>query len=229
MAAGCVKTLKYMLFVFNLLFWICGCIIMGLGIYMLSMKSVGVLLSSLPSLSVANILIIVGSITMVVAFVGCTGAIKENKCLLLSFFILLLLILLTEVIVAVILFFHESQINKYIEEETTKHLEELQNTNSTEMREVWDTIQEQLHCCGVMNYTDWKGDVPQSCCRSNKPCTAPNYWEKGCYGLIRDWFEKNFMTVGIIIICTSVIQVLGMSFAMTLYCHICNNYKSYGD
>ncbi|XP_062899763.1 leukocyte surface antigen CD53-like isoform X2 [Mobula hypostoma] len=191
MALRCLKTLKYMLFAFNLVFWISGCVIMGLGIYMLSMRTVGVLFSSLPSLSVANILIIVGCITMVVAFLGCTGSIKENKCLLLSFFIILLLILLVEVIAAIILFFYEKQIDSYIEKDMKKALDELQTRNNTEL---WDEIQ-----------------------------------ERGCYGLIRDWFESNFLIVGVVIICLSIIQVLGMSFAMTLYCHICNNYKSYGD
>lgn len=22
-----------------------------------------------------------------------------------------------------------------------------------------------LHCCGVARYTDWKGNIPDSCCR----------------------------------------------------------------
>ncbi|XP_062899760.1 leukocyte surface antigen CD53-like isoform X1 [Mobula hypostoma] len=225
MALRCLKTLKYMLFAFNLVFWISGCVIMGLGIYMLSMRTVGVLFSSLPSLSVANILIIVGCITMVVAFLGCTGSIKENKCLLLSFFIILLLILLVEVIAAIILFFYEKQIDSYIEKDMKKALDELQTRNNTEL---WDEIQERLKCCGVVNSTDWGNKIPESCC-SVKPCTSKNYFSKGCYGLIRDWFESNFLIVGVVIICLSIIQVLGMSFAMTLYCHICNNYKSYGD
>ncbi|XP_072109410.1 leukocyte surface antigen CD53-like [Mobula birostris] len=225
MALGCLKALKYMLFAFNLVFWICGCVIMGLGIYMLSMRTVGVLFSSVPSLSVANILIIVGCITMVVAFLGCTGSIKENKCLLLSFFIILLLILLVEVIAAIILFFYEKQIDKYIEKDMKKALDDLQTRNNTEL---WDEIQEKLQCCGVVNSTDWGNKIPDSCCRE-KSCNSKNYFSKGCYGLIRDWFETNFLTVGVVIICLSIIQVLGMSFAMTLYCHICNNYKSYGD
>ncbi|XP_051890405.1 leukocyte surface antigen CD53-like [Pristis pectinata] len=228
MALGCLKTLKYMLFAFNLIFWICGCTIMGLGIYMLGMQNVGALLSSLPSLSVANILIIVGCITMVVAFLGCTGAIKENKCLLLSFFILLLLILLTEVLAAIILFFYEKQIDSYIESDMKRALEELETTNSSGVKEIWDKIQAGLQCCGVVNYTDWKGNIPQSCC-PEKACNSGNYFTKGCYGLIRDWFESNFLIIGITVICVSIVQVLGMSFAMTLYCHICNNYKSYGE
>ncbi|XP_059828714.1 leukocyte surface antigen CD53-like [Hypanus sabinus] len=225
MAFGCLKTLKYMLFAFNLLFWICGCVIMGLGIYMLNMQMVSLLFSSVPSLSVANILIIVGCITMVVAFLGCTGSIKENKCLLLSFFIILLLILLFEVMAAIILFVYEAQIDRHIEEDMKKALDKLQTSNNTEL---WDKIQGNLKCCGVVNSSDWGNNIPKSCC-ANQSCNSENYFSKGCYDLVREWFESNFLVVGIAVICASIIQVLGMSFAMTLYCHICNNYKSYGD
>lgn len=39
---------------------------------------------SFPSLSAANMVIAIGAIVMVTGFLGCLGAIKENKCLLLS-------------------------------------------------------------------------------------------------------------------------------------------------
>ncbi|XP_060701612.1 leukocyte surface antigen CD53-like isoform X2 [Hemiscyllium ocellatum] len=225
MAEACLKSLKYMLFVFNLLFWIGGCAIMGFGIYLLTLNNFGALLSSLPSLSIANSLIVVGTITMVVAFLGCMGAIKENKCLLLSFFILLLLILLIEVVVAIIVFFYEQQINTYIESDMKKALKK---ENSTGIVEAWNQIQEKLFCCGVANYTDWGNSVPESCCKKkSEPCNSQNYFLKGCYSLIRKWFDNNFLFIGIATICVSIIQVLGMSFAMTIYCQICNNYKSY--
>lgn len=40
--------------------------------------------SSFPSLSAANLLIVTGTFIMAIGFVGCIGAIKENKCLLLT-------------------------------------------------------------------------------------------------------------------------------------------------
>ncbi|XP_069797317.1 leukocyte surface antigen CD53-like isoform X2 [Narcine bancroftii] len=202
---------------------------MGLGIYMMGMKTYGALLPSLPSLSITNILIIVGTITMVVAFLGCTGAIKENKCLLFSFFILLFLILLTEILAAIILFFYEKQIDNYIKKDMKRGLEDLQVNNGSDVREVWDKIQQQLHCCGVLNYTDWRNEVPQSCCPGSRNCDPKDYWAKGCYTQIQDWFESNFLTIGIVIISTSVIQIIGMSFAITLFCHISNNSKLYGE
>ncbi|KAG8450865.1 hypothetical protein GDO86_003218 [Hymenochirus boettgeri] len=109
MGLKCLSVLKYLMFCFNFLFWVIGCSIIAIGIYLVINNIYGDLLSSNPSITVGNALIAIGIIIMVFGFLGCMGAIKENKCLLLTFFILLLLILLTEVILAVILFVYEKQ------------------------------------------------------------------------------------------------------------------------
>ena len=38
--------------------------------------------------------------------------------------------------------------------------------------ETWDFVQQEVHCCGVNNFTDWRsvegwhnGSVPRSCCK----------------------------------------------------------------
>ncbi|XP_073090533.1 leukocyte surface antigen CD53 isoform X2 [Manis javanica] len=105
MSMSSLKLLKYVLFFFNLLFWFCGCCILGFGIYLLVHNNFRVL----PSLTLGNVLVIVGSIIMVLAFLGCMGSIKENKCLLMSFFVLLLIILLAEVTLAILLFVYEQK------------------------------------------------------------------------------------------------------------------------
>ncbi|XP_010080369.1 PREDICTED: tetraspanin-4-like, partial [Pterocles gutturalis] len=82
-----------------------GCGILGVGIWLaVTQGNFATLSSSFPSLSAANLLIVTGTFVMIIGFVGCIGAIKENKCLLLSFFIMLLIIFLLELTV-VILFF----------------------------------------------------------------------------------------------------------------------------
>ncbi|XP_078239792.1 tetraspanin-4 isoform X4 [Pogona vitticeps] len=105
MAHNCLQCIKYLMFVFNLLFWLGGCGILGVGIWLaVTQGNFATLSSSFPSLSAANLLIITGTFVMIIGFVGCIGAIKENKCLLLSFFIMLLIVFVLELTV-VILFF----------------------------------------------------------------------------------------------------------------------------
>ncbi|EPY73188.1 leukocyte surface antigen CD53 [Camelus ferus] len=139
MGMSSLKLLKYVLFFFNLIFWFCGCCILGFGIYLLIHNNFGVLFHNLPSLTLGNVLIIVGSIIMVVAFLGCMGSIKENKCLLMSFFVLLLIILLAEVTLAILLFVYERKLNDYVAEGLTDSIKRYHSDNST--KAAWDSIQ----------------------------------------------------------------------------------------
>ncbi|KAB0394614.1 hypothetical protein E2I00_010964 [Balaenoptera physalus] len=66
---------------------------------------------SFPSLSAANLVIAIGTIVMVTGFLGCLGAIKENRCLLLSFFIVLLVILLAELILITLFFVYMDKVS----------------------------------------------------------------------------------------------------------------------
>ncbi|XP_073073482.1 tetraspanin-4 isoform X4 [Manis javanica] len=85
MARGCLQGVKYLMFAFNLLFWLGGCGILGVGVWLATTQgSFATLSSSFPSLSAANLLIVTGTFVMAIGFVGCIGAIKENKCLLLT-------------------------------------------------------------------------------------------------------------------------------------------------
>ncbi|XP_052438396.1 tetraspanin-9-like isoform X3 [Carassius gibelio] len=110
MARGCLCCLKYMMFIFNLIFWLCGCGLLGVGIWLsVSQGSFATFSPSFPSLSAANMVITIGAIVMVTGFLGCLGAIKENKCLLLSFFIVLLIILLAELILLILFFVYSDK------------------------------------------------------------------------------------------------------------------------
>lgn len=71
---------RYSRVLWDSFFQFCGCCILGFGIYFLIHNNFRLLLS----LTLGNVLVIVGSIIMVVAFLGCMGSIKENKCLLMS-------------------------------------------------------------------------------------------------------------------------------------------------
>ncbi|XP_066208568.1 leukocyte surface antigen CD53 [Saccopteryx leptura] len=211
MGMSSLQLLKYVLFFFNLLFWFCGCCVLGFGIYFLVYNKFGVLFHNVPSLTLGNVLVIVGSIIMVVAFLGCMGSIKENKCLLMSFFVLLLIILLAEVTLAILLFVYEQKLHTSVSQGLTDSIQRYHVDNST--KEAWDFIQKSLHCCGINGTSDWTSGPPDS-------CPSPDLEVKGCYVKAKQWFQSNFLYIGIITICICVIQVLGMSFALTLNCQI---------
>lgn len=80
-------TACYTFTVYLLLLWslqICGASIFGLGIYLMTTSKFAALLPSLQAMSIANSLFITGIIITCVSFLGFLGALKENRCLLIS-------------------------------------------------------------------------------------------------------------------------------------------------
>ncbi|XP_030911586.1 tetraspanin-4 isoform X2 [Geospiza fortis] len=202
MAHNCLQCIKYLMFVFNLLFWLGGCGILGVGIWLaVTQGNFATLSSSFPSLSAANLLIVTGTFIMIIGFVGCIGAIKENKCLLLSFFIMLLIIFLLELTVVILFFAYTDKIDKYAQRDLKKGLHLYGTDGNIGLTNAWSIIQTDFRCCGVSNYTDWfevynTTRVPDSCClefSENCGLHSPGTWWKA---------------------------ILGLTFAMTMYCQV---------
>ncbi|VTJ61175.1 Hypothetical predicted protein [Marmota monax] len=187
MARGCLQGVKYLMFAFNLLFWLGGCGVLGVGIWLAATQgNFATLSSSFPSLSAANLLIVTGTFVMAIGFVGCIGALKENKCLLLTFFLLLLLVFLLEATIAVLFFAYTDKIDRYAQQDLKKGLHLYGTQGNVGLTNAWSIIQTDFRCCGVSNYTDWfevynATRVPDSCCLEfSDSCGlhAPGTWWK---------------------------------------------------
>lgn len=202
----------------NLLCFFCGVAVLGFGVYMMLWFKIP-LTPTLAKLSIANILLISGIIITCVSFLGFLGALKENRCLLLTFFLLLFLVMLMELTAACLLLVYDTEISLLVRKDLTNGLNEAKARNSTDMSD-WDLLQTNFQCCGVDNVTDWGNNIPRSCCLSNCNSTKPTYRKEGCMPTLKNSFEENFLTTGISVILLCIIEVLGMCFAMTLFCHI---------
>ncbi|XP_029894155.1 tetraspanin-4 isoform X3 [Aquila chrysaetos chrysaetos] len=207
-----------------------GCGILGVGIWLaVTQGNFATLSSSFPSLSAANLLIVTGTFVMIIGFVGCIGAIKENKCLLLSFFIMLLIIFLLELAVVILFFVYTDKIDKYAQRDLKKGLHLYGTDGNIGLTNAWSIIQTDFRCCGVSNYTDWfevynTTRVPDSCClefSENCGLHSPGTWWKApCYETVKIWLQENLLAVGIFGLCTAMVQILGLTFAMTMYCQV---------
>ncbi|XP_056313808.1 leukocyte surface antigen CD53 [Danio aesculapii] len=212
---SCLKCLKYIMCVVNFIFFICGAAIFGMGIYLMTFSRLS-LLPSLQAMSIANTLFITGIIITCVSFLGFLGALKENRCLLISFFILLFILMLAELAAACLMLMYESKIESFITTDLEAGLKQsIENRKQHNTTDDWDKVQETFKCCGIQNATDWKGSVPQSC-----NISGTSYWHKGCFKSLKDSFEANLLSTGIGVIIVCIIEVLGMCFSMTLFCHI---------
>ncbi|XP_035381393.1 tetraspanin-9 isoform X2 [Electrophorus electricus] len=237
MARGCLCCLKYAMFFFNLIFWLCGCGLLGVGVWLaVSQGSFATFSPSVPSLSAANLVIAIGAIVMVTGFLGCLGAIKENKCLLLSFFIVLLVILLAELILLILFFIYSDKVSKNAKQDLKDGLSLYYSDSNIGLRNAWNIIQAEWQCCGVSGYTDWheafkEKVVPDRCCQEHyQECgrNATNeFWERGCFEKVEEWLDDNKHLLGTIAMCIVVVQVLGMAFSMTLFHQIHRTGKKY--
>ncbi|XP_019749022.1 tetraspanin 35 [Hippocampus comes] len=89
---GCFGFLKFMMFVFNGIIFLAGAVILGVGIWVKvdSGSILGFLgmIENAPAelgqvLNVGYLLIAVGVLLVIIGFLGCCGAIRESKCMLL--------------------------------------------------------------------------------------------------------------------------------------------------
>ncbi|KAK1335705.1 hypothetical protein QTO34_003498 [Cnephaeus nilssonii] len=158
MGSACVKVTKYFLFLFNLLFFILGGVILGFGVWILADRSsfISVLQASSPSLNVgAYIFIGVGAVTMLMGFLGCVGAVNEVRCLLGMYFVFLLLILIAQVAAGVLFYFNMDKVKQEMGSIVTKLIRDYKDGQEDSLQQGWDYVQAQGKCCGWVSFYNW--------------------------------------------------------------------------
>uniref|UniRef100_A0A3Q2DJN4 Tetraspanin n=1 Tax=Cyprinodon variegatus TaxID=28743 RepID=A0A3Q2DJN4_CYPVA len=208
----CFCCVKYLMFVFNLVFWLGGCGLFGVGVWLsFTQAEFYYLSSSFPSLSAANLLLVAGGITMVTGFLGCLGALKEQRCLLCTFFVILLILVLTEVTMVLVLYYLHDQVRS-----------QLSLFSSL-------CFCVQFKCCGVNNRTDWydvlNNDLPSSCYLGLTKEPGKE-WNKGCYETAKNWLSNNISSMLVFGVCIGVVQILALVFSMQMYCQILHAEKN---
>lgn len=225
------------MFFFNFLFWICGTLILALAIWVRVSKDGKEIVASgdngtNPFIAV-NILIAVGAIIMVLGFLGCCGAVKESRCMLLLFFIGLLLILFLQVAAGILGATFKSESSRLLNEtlhENAKLLAE-STDEAKKFQEAMISFQAEFKCCGLVNGAeDWgsnfKNNAQESCECTNltgsqcAPYQGFNVNTQTCLSLIKDLVEKNIIIVIGVAFGLAVIEILGLVFSMVLYCQI---------
>ncbi|XP_032894063.1 tetraspanin-8 [Amblyraja radiata] len=227
--AGVSKCIKYSMFFFNFLFWLSGTVILAVSIWLRasngSVKQIGAV-SVAEFYPAINLLIAVGAIIMVFGFLGCCGAIKESRCMLLLFFIGLLLILAIQVTAGILGIVYKSQIEETLKEEYKKMIPISDQLDS--VKQQIEEIQKENKCCGLLNgYKDW-ASVPASCLCPDKDsvgCMKTSnglYWAKSCGTMLIDILKDHLVIVVGIALGLAVVEVFGLILSMTLYCQIKN-------
>lgn len=229
MACG-VSCVKYLVFVFNLLFALTGLTILTVGAIIESAyhhysNFVGSNVWSAPIL-----LIVVGSLVFIIAFVGCCGALKESSCMVLSFSIFLIIIFLCEIGIGIAGYVKHGQLGSILEKGFNTTMNEYEHNE-----EAWKLIQTELECCGTNGPEDWKqifhnNTLPTACCVAlpvgQDNCDLEHSYTKGCMPKLLHLFESNALIIAGVGVGIALVQLIGVCYACCLYRAFRRNYET---
>ncbi|XP_022661779.1 tetraspanin-5-like isoform X1 [Varroa jacobsoni] len=170
--------LKYLIFGFNVIFWLLGLSIMIIGVWAWTEKDIFNNLSKLTNIALdpAFVLIVIGGITFIIGFTGCVGALRENTCLLAAYAIFLAILLLLEMTAGILGFIFKD----WIKAQATNGFQAfiVFYRDDPDRQNLIDWIQEQwLGCCGIEGPKDWDMNIYFNCSSvevgSREACGVP--------------------------------------------------------
>ncbi|XP_011189327.1 tetraspanin-5 isoform X1 [Zeugodacus cucurbitae] len=215
--------LKYLLFSSNVVVWTAGLCVLAIGIWAWNEKDMFSNLAKLTfiALDPAFVLICTGTITFIIGFTGCVGALRENTCLLSLYALFLSLLLTFEISLGILTFVLKDK--GWIKDQATEGLRAfiIHYREDPDQQNLIDWIQEDwLQCCGIDGPKDWDSNnyfncsssaigsreacgVPFSCCRrrpteliKNKQCGYDVRKEGYNYEISKIIYEKGCVQAG---------------------------------
>uniref|UniRef100_A0A8B9IFQ4 Tetraspanin 18 n=1 Tax=Anser cygnoides TaxID=8845 RepID=A0A8B9IFQ4_ANSCY len=141
MEGDCLSCMKYLMFLFNFFIFLGGACLLGVGIWVIvDPTGFREIVAANPLLFTgAYIMLAMGAMLFLLGFLGCCGAIRENKCLLLFFFMFILLIFLAELSAAILAFiFRENLTREFFTKELKKHY--LRNNDTDVFSATWNSV-----------------------------------------------------------------------------------------
>ncbi|XP_030640511.1 tetraspanin-11 isoform X2 [Chanos chanos] len=235
--------LKYLLFVFNFLFWMGGGAVLGVGIWTLIDKGdyLNLLASSTFAVS-AYILILAGGLVMVTGFLGCCAVIREQRTCLSTYFSCLLLIFLIELVAGVLAYVYYQKLSEELKQHLTQTMtENYAQPGKDPITQAVDRLQQDFKCCGSNNSFDWRQSVyirspeagsrlvPDSCCKTMTPSCGQrdhpsNIYrvEGGCITKLERFLADHLLIIGAVGIGVACLQLAG---AVLTACFIYLLYK----
>ena len=183
----------------------------------------------------AHIIIVISNLIIILSLFGCFAAVKEVKCLLLTYSVFSLLTMVILGVGGVLAYIFRDQVVNTIQAEMildVRNYDPSDKDNS--VTRAWDLTQSQLGCCGFMTpqvtapWQIWRYNkllnpsaeyaaVPPSCCQEGaEPCVdmdnqtmVSEVWPGDCMELSLVYVREHALTLGIanITVCCFLVSV----------------------
>uniref|UniRef100_A0A8C5P750 Tetraspanin n=1 Tax=Leptobrachium leishanense TaxID=445787 RepID=A0A8C5P750_9ANUR len=186
-----MKCVKYLMFIFNFIFWICGIALIALGIYVQVQLNHSILIKNASSSGASIVIIAVGVVISFISFFGCCGAVKENYCMVTTFAVILVLIFLVEITAAIAGYVLKDKIL------------------------LIDVAQRDFGCCGANNYTDWTTNGPFKD-KTHVLDSCSSIHTNGCVEEIYAKIKSNIGIIAGVALGIAFFEILGIIFACYL-------------
>ncbi|XP_026821393.1 CD151 antigen isoform X1 [Rhopalosiphum maidis] len=226
----CGTIVKYSMFLSNFVIFIGGIVLVAISVYTLYDKSfIKELLGTNLFTGAVYILIVAGILLSLLSFLGCAGAVKEVKCMLLTYFIILFIIFIVMLVGGILCYMFRQRVQTTMQQEMLRTIRFYGDDRA--ITRAWDDLQEGLHCCGVTGYDDWRqhrigGIIPSSCCQEingkKQPCNLSfqaslQIYNTGCLNVTTAFMKDHATTVGTVGIAVSLFLLFGLAFSCALF------------
>uniref|UniRef100_A0A8C3UEB2 Tetraspanin n=2 Tax=Catharus ustulatus TaxID=91951 RepID=A0A8C3UEB2_CATUS len=168
----------------------------------------------------------------IIGLLGCCATFRESRVGLGLFLAIILVIFIAEVSTFVLGFVYREKVKTDVQGTMRSVFEKYDGKNSES--EVVDYLQEQLHCCGVKNYSDWtttqwynstgNHSVPLSCCQQEaKNCTGQldqlqELNTRGCAQELESGLQSVISYVMLVILGFAIVKFFAMLSVCVLTC-----------
>lgn len=188
------KCFKHTLLFGNLAVLIIGALLIGFGAYTLK-KGVATNELSVTSSQISIGFVVIGSLVVVLSFLGCCGAWIESRFLLGIFLLLLFLLMLAEFGIAIGAYVRRNEMDDI--------LKDAWEGSSVETKK---DIEKNFECCGWID--------PREVERN---CTAPNN-NQVCSDKVIDSVKSGLLAMGILGIIVAIMQIFALCFGGCFLC-----------